>query len=69
MAGSLPLVALEKLKNDGVINSDEIVVLLNTGHGLKDMAHHFDTKFENIISVQPNVGDVEKVANRFLAKV
>jgi threonine synthase len=37
-AGAVPLAAVKKLRDKGIIGSDETVVVVATGHGLKDLS-------------------------------
>jgi threonine synthase len=60
MAGSSAVRALEVLNQKGQIAKEDTVVLLNTGHGLKDLQNHENTPFPNVISVQPALNSLKR---------
>jgi threonine synthase len=66
MAGSSPYAALKYLRENNVIKSNESVVLINTGHGLKDVARQSKDSFKNVFSVQPDINYIKQWQNEAL---
>ena len=66
-AGAAALAGLIKAVNEGMVQADERLVILNTGNGLKDIASTMKAVSEIGISpyyVEPTMTAVEKVLNR-----
>ncbi|MCB9983987.1 MAG: threonine synthase [Rhodospirillales bacterium] len=62
VAGSSAWGALKILNQKKMIKSDETVILLNTGHGLKDIAHFENHTFTSIHTIKPNINDLKQYA-------
>ena len=59
-ASATPIAALKKLLRKGVISSDDEVVCIATGHGLKDP--DVITKFvEKPVEVSPDIDEIQKL--------
>jgi len=60
-SGAASLAGLIKLLDDGVLRRDEIIVVLVTGSGLKDLGIMMKT-FKEVPTIKPSVEELEKCA-------
>ena len=65
-AGAISIAGLKKLVEKGKIDSDEVVVCLVTGSGLKET--NFSDAFKRPAAITPNFSEFEQLADQILSK-